>query len=407
MTLDLSAAQGTLHFYAEWDADSAGDLIALDYDAQALAKFRYDPVAGTMTLLAQAPLPMTDLGASPQAGVPLGGVSVLPSGHYLVSGGTSTDTSPVRAYLLTPFVGDDPRNPDLARSVQFVGAVDGLYDLSQLYPLNAFGLANGPYFGFGLDTVYLPQEEVGSLFYATRFYSPAPNRTFAGNHVVGLASTLVHPKLEAEPIVNEAITIAAKGSFTTEALTPVLADRVKEIFYHIQVVSRSPSDDALVSLATTLDDAPAEALSEADLLIPASRSLYRYSGARSEKSVRVQIQNRGNSPIDLRLVIGATGIGTGKPAEPAFRRSDVDDNSQIELTDAIALLNYQFLGGAAPRCQDAADVDDNGVLELTDPIAILNYLFLAGATPAPPGPLNCGVDPGADTLPNCVSDSCN
>jgi len=66
-----------------------------------------------------------------------------------------------------------------------------------------------------------------------------------------------------------------------------------------------------------------------------------------------------------------------------FNRGDVDINRTVNLTDAILILNYQFLGEQIP-CLDAADVNDDGVINLTDPIAHLLYQFLGGEPPAAP-----------------------
>jgi hypothetical protein len=81
---------------------------------------------------------------------------------------------------------------------------------------------------------------------------------------------------------------------------------------------------------------------------------------------------------------------------PIFNRGDADDNGALQLTDAIRVLSFLFLGQQAPTCMDAADADDNGRIELTDAIRILQFLFLGQAPPAPPGPPElgpCGPDP--------------
>ena len=86
-------------------------------------------------------------------------------------------------------------------------------------------------------------------------------------------------------------------------------------------------------------------------------------------------------------------------AGPVFYRADADDNGSVQLTDGIYILNFLFLGGAAPPCFDSADADDNGSVQLTDGIFILNFLFLGGgAPPAPgmPGMGACGLDPDGD-----------
>jgi len=85
----------------------------------------------------------------------------------------------------------------------------------------------------------------------------------------------------------------------------------------------------------------------------------------------------------------------GGPPEPKFHRGDGDDNGKLELTDAIRILGFLFLGAPPPTCMDASDADDNGKLELTDAVRILGFLFLGALPPAPPGPPPdpCGADP--------------
>ncbi len=87
--------------------------------------------------------------------------------------------------------------------------------------------------------------------------------------------------------------------------------------------------------------------------------------------------------------------------KPRFRRGDVDGNRLGQITDAVALLGFLFLGTTEPRCPDAADADDNGVLQITDAVRILGYLFLGTAAPPAPGPDTCGEDPTADALAAC------
>lgn len=92
--------------------------------------------------------------------------------------------------------------------------------------------------------------------------------------------------------------------------------------------------------------------------------------------------------------------------QPAFLRSDTDGSGTTNITDAIALLGYLFLGSREPGCHDAADVDDNGELQITDALRILNYL-LGGVEPAAPHPA-CGVDPtDTDTLPCIEQAACS
>jgi hypothetical protein len=93
--------------------------------------------------------------------------------------------------------------------------------------------------------------------------------------------------------------------------------------------------------------------------------------------------------------------GTPEGGGGTFRRGDADSNGGLELTDAIYVLNNQFLGGPDPICMDAADADDSGAYDLTDAIYSLNFQFLGAAAPPSPGPTACGPDPTADSFPAC------
>ncbi|MCZ6792976.1 MAG: hypothetical protein O7J95_05110, partial [Planctomycetota bacterium] len=84
--------------------------------------------------------------------------------------------------------------------------------------------------------------------------------------------------------------------------------------------------------------------------------------------------------------------------DPMFRRADADVNGQVNITDAVFILNGLFLGGDQPVCPDSADTDDNGRVILTDAIFLLNHLFLGGPEPPPPGRSNCGLDDAMDQL---------
>ena len=83
-----------------------------------------------------------------------------------------------------------------------------------------------------------------------------------------------------------------------------------------------------------------------------------------------------------------------------FLRGDTDGNTTLDITDAVRILNYLFLGGSPPICEDASDVFDSGTVDISAAIALLNYLFLGGATPAVPFPAP-GLDPSDDALTPC------
>ena len=98
------------------------------------------------------------------------------------------------------------------------------------------------------------------------------------------------------------------------------------------------------------------------------------------------------------VLIAAGGIATEARAQDgiSFLRGDANLDLEVNLTDAVYILNFLFTGGRTPGCMKAADVDDTGSVDLTDAVYLLNYLFIGGAAPAEP--VACGLDPTGDNL---------
>ncbi len=78
-----------------------------------------------------------------------------------------------------------------------------------------------------------------------------------------------------------------------------------------------------------------------------------------------------------------------------FHRGDVNNDSLLDISDAVGILDYLFSGGLRITCLEAADFNNDWVVDITDPVAALNYLFVGGEPPATPGPVDspCGPDP--------------
>ena len=78
---------------------------------------------------------------------------------------------------------------------------------------------------------------------------------------------------------------------------------------------------------------------------------------------------------------------------------DCNTDGRVNIADAQCLLNWLFLGGPAPGCQDSMDFNGDARLNIADGISGLNYLFLGGPPPA------SGV--GCQPYPNCdLEDAC-
>jgi hypothetical protein len=85
------------------------------------------------------------------------------------------------------------------------------------------------------------------------------------------------------------------------------------------------------------------------------------------------------------------------PPSVEFTRADVDADGELNISDPIYNLAYQFAGGPPPPCLDAADDDDSGEVNISDPIYSLHCQFTEGPPPPTPFP-GCGPDSTPDTI---------
>jgi hypothetical protein len=87
--------------------------------------------------------------------------------------------------------------------------------------------------------------------------------------------------------------------------------------------------------------------------------------------------------------------------EPTFRRCDANDDGRHDIADAVWIVNDLLESGPPTLCPDAADCNDDGLgPDVSDAVYGIAYQFMDGS--APPAPFgSCGVDPTADSLPDC------
>ena len=95
--------------------------------------------------------------------------------------------------------------------------------------------------------------------------------------------------------------------------------------------------------------------------------------------------------------MGAFGFEGGgpEPEETVFLRADANEDGTVDVSDAIATLEYLFRGGPGAECLDVLDANDDGQPDVSDAVFLLRYLFSAGAPPPAPFP-----KPGTDQTPD-------
>ena len=108
-------------------------------------------------------------------------------------------------------------------------------------------------------------------------------------------------------------------------------------------------------------------------------------------AVEVSVDGQAITPATTN---GEIVLGASSP----FMRGNTNNDAQLDLADAITLLNYLFPVGPPQSidCEDAFDANDDGAIDVADGVAILNYLF--GGDPDLPNPSQCGIDPTPDTM---------
>jgi hypothetical protein len=87
---------------------------------------------------------------------------------------------------------------------------------------------------------------------------------------------------------------------------------------------------------------------------------------------------------------------------PRFRRGDVNADGRVDISDPISVLRHLFEMEVISECLEAVDANDDADVDLTDAVYLLDWLFGSGSEPPPPGPRECGIDATADAL-GCLS----
>ncbi|OUU24235.1 MAG: hypothetical protein CBC13_03900 [Planctomycetia bacterium TMED53] len=126
--------------------------------------------------------------------------------------------------------------------------------------------------------------------------------------------------------------------------------------------------------------------------------LYNFGFIADIAPVQAEVTMESHSASPFPFLTAITQAPPPPPDLPSFKRGRCNLDGQVDLADALYLLDYQFNAGQTPPCLDACDFNDDGNIDISDGINLLGYLFMSQAPPPDPGPLECGVDSSPDTL---------
>ena len=72
------------------------------------------------------------------------------------------------------------------------------------------------------------------------------------------------------------------------------------------------------------------------------------------------------------------------PENRDFVRGDANADGSVDIGDPLRVLQYQFRDADSLGCVRTADVDDDGQVNLTDAVVLLGFLFLGADHPPDP-----------------------
>ncbi|MBD3219369.1 MAG: hypothetical protein GF310_13940 [candidate division Zixibacteria bacterium] len=78
--------------------------------------------------------------------------------------------------------------------------------------------------------------------------------------------------------------------------------------------------------------------------------------------------------------------------EPPVLCGDANNDEAVNVSDAVNVINYVFIGGDPPNPYEAGDTNCDGTVNVSDAVWIINYVFIGGDSP-------CDTDGNGD--PDC------
>ncbi len=69
------------------------------------------------------------------------------------------------------------------------------------------------------------------------------------------------------------------------------------------------------------------------------------------------------------------------PAEPEYICGDANADEVVNVSDAVHIINFVFIGGQAPDPYESGEVNCDGMVNVSDAVWLINYIFVGGTEP--------------------------
>jgi hypothetical protein len=64
-----------------------------------------------------------------------------------------------------------------------------------------------------------------------------------------------------------------------------------------------------------------------------------------------------------------------------FIIGDANGHGTVNISDAVHIINYTFIGGEPPNPLESGDCNCDSAVNISDAVWIINYVFIGGAEP--------------------------
>lgn len=109
---------------------------------------------------------------------------------------------------------------------------------------------------------------------------------------------------------------------------------------------------------------------------------YTSSGYNRDRANAIVVDDSGNVYVTRESTGEETNYDFATIKYFEFLRGDVDKNGEVNVVDAVYLINYVFNSGPDPvPIIQAGDVNCDGVVDIVDVVYLINYLFRGGLAP--------------------------
>ena len=95
-------------------------------------------------------------------------------------------------------------------------------------------------------------------------------------------------------------------------------------------------------------------------------------------------------------VIAAIISLTANETSAYYICGDVNDDENVNVSDAVRIVNYVFIGGDPPDPLSVGDCNCDGTCNVSDAVSVINFVFIGGYEPC---------DPDMDGIPECDPDN--